>query len=389
VAFVSLKNIKKSFGSVRVLNQINLDMEQGDFLVLLGPSGCGKSTLLRMIAGLETVTGGDIEIDANRVNDVHPKDRDIAMVFQNYALYPDKTVYDNMAFGLRMRRQTEQRISEAIAEAAEILGMQDLLSRKPSQLSGGQRQRVAVGRAMVRDPKVFLFDEPLSNLDAHLRVKMRSELIKLHQKLGTTMIYVTHDQVEAMTMGDKIAILNKGELVQFGTPLEVFHSPNSVFSASFIGSPSMNLHSGTLTQAEGASLELRIGDLVHGVPDACAEELRPYLGKEVVFGVRPQYLAVSQAGTSIAHETGTVFAAQIGSVEELGTETILHLEARNQTWTAVASDSQNLRAGQDVQVSIPAADSHYFDPKSEAVICHVNDQVKTDAQSPLATGAAT
>ncbi len=389
MAFVSLKNIKKSFGSVRVLNQINLDMEQGDFLVLLGPSGCGKSTLLRMIAGLETVTGGDIEIDANRVNDVHPKDRDIAMVFQNYALYPDKTVYDNMAFGLRMRRQTEQRISEAIAEAAEILGMQDLLSRKPSQLSGGQRQRVAVGRAMVRDPKVFLFDEPLSNLDAHLRVKMRSELIKLHQKLGTTMIYVTHDQVEAMTMGDKIAILNKGELVQFGTPLEVFHSPNSVFSASFIGSPSMNLHSGTLTQAEGASLELRIGDLVHGVPDACAEELRPYLGKEVVFGVRPQYLAVSQAGTSIAHETGTVFAAQIGSVEELGTETILHLEARNQTWTAVASDSQNLRAGQDVQVSIPAADSHYFDPKSEAVICHVNDQVKTDAQSPLATGAAT
>ncbi len=237
MAFVSLKNIKKSFGSVRVLNQINLDMEQGDFLVLLGPSGCGKSTLLRMIAGLETVTGGDIEIDANRVNDVHPKDRDIAMVFQNYALYPDKTVYDNMAFGLRMRRQTEQRISEAIAEAAEILGMQDLLSRKPSQLSGGQRQRVAVGRAMVRDPKVFLFDEPLSNLDAHLRVKMRSELIKLHQKLGTTMIYVTHDQVEAMTMGDKIAILNKGELVQFGTPLEVFHSPNSVFSASFIGSP--------------------------------------------------------------------------------------------------------------------------------------------------------
>ncbi|WP_439523002.1 ABC transporter ATP-binding protein [Marivita sp.] len=389
MAFVSLKNIKKSFGSVRVLNQINLDMEQGDFLVLLGPSGCGKSTLLRMIAGLETVTGGDIEIDANRVNDVHPKDRDIAMVFQNYALYPDKTVYDNMAFGLRMRRQTEQRISEAIAEAAEILGMQDLLSRKPSQLSGGQRQRVAVGRAMVRDPKVFLFDEPLSNLDAHLRVKMRSELIKLHQKLGTTMIYVTHDQVEAMTMGDKIAILNKGELVQFGTPLEVFHSPNSVFSASFIGSPSMNLHSGTLTQAEGASLELRIGDLVHGVPDACAEELRPYLGKEVVFGVRPQYLAVSQAGTSIAHETGTVFAAQIGSVEELGTETILHLEARNQTWTAVASDSQNLRAGQDVQVSIPAADSHYFDPNSEAVICHVNDQVKTDAQSPLATGAAT
>ncbi len=389
MAFVSLKNIKKSFGSVRVLNQINLDMEQGDFLVLLGPSGCGKSTLLRMIAGLETVTGGDIEIDANRVNDVHPKDRDIAMVFQNYALYPDKTVYDNMAFGLRMRRQTEQRISEAIAEAAEILGMQDLLSRKPSQLSGGQRQRVAVGRAMVRDPKVFLFDEPLSNLDAHLRVKMRSELIKLHQKLGTTMIYVTHDQVEAMTMGDKIAILNKGELVQFGTPLEVFHSPNSVFSASFIGSPSMNLHSGTLTQAEGASLELRIGDLVHGVPDACAEELRPYLGKEVVFGVRPQYLAVSQAGTSIAHETGTVFAAQIGSVEELGTETILHLEARNQTWTAVPSDSQNLRAGQDVQVSIPAADSHYFDPKSEAVICHVNDQVKTDAQSPLATGAAT
>src|SRR6266487_3496053 len=240
MAGVTLDHISKKYGEVTAVNDLNIQIRDQEFLVLVGPSGCGKSTALRLIAGLEEATAGDIYIGDRRVNDVAPKDRDIAMVFQSYALYPHMTVYDNLAFGLKLRRTPKSEIDRRVKEAAEILGLQNLLARKPKQLSGGQRQRVAVGRAIAREPQVFLFDEPLSNLDAKLRVQTRAELIKLHQRLGTTCIYVTHDQVEAMTMGSRIAILRDGVLQQLGTPRDVYEHPANLFVAGFIGSPSMN-----------------------------------------------------------------------------------------------------------------------------------------------------
>src|SRR5437764_4782867 len=287
VANVVLDHITKKYGEVTAVNDLNINVKDKEFLVLVGPSGCGKSTALRMTAGLEEISGGILYIGARRVNDVAPKDRDIAMVFQSYALYPHMLVYHNMAFGLKLRKRPKPEIERRVKEAAELLGLQNLLQRKPKQLSGGQRQRVALGRAIVREPQVFLMDEPLSNLDAKLRVETRAGLIKLHQRLQTTTIYVTHDQVEAMTMGSRIAVLRDGVLQQLDTPQTLYDKPSNMFVAGFIGSPAMNFFDAKISGTpdamyiDGGSFKLR-------VPADKAERLTTYIGKDVVFGIRPE-----------------------------------------------------------------------------------------------------
>ena len=299
MASVTLRDIKKSYGAVQVIHGVNLDIEDGSFVVLLGPSGCGKSTLLRSIAGLEAITSGDINIGDRRVNDVHPKDRNIAMVFQNYALYAHMTVKDNMSFSMTLAKRPQSEIDEKTAWAARILNLEPYLGRYPRELSGGQRQRVAMGRAIVRDPAVFLFDEPLSNLDAKLRVQMRTEIKDLHERLKTTTVYVTHDQIEAMTMADKIVILKDGVIEQQGSPLDVYDRPNNLFVASFIGSPSMNLIKGTVSKgnmitADGSKIKLPAG---HKAKD----------GQDIVFGIRPEHIEVGEgfkAKVTVTEPTG-------------------------------------------------------------------------------------
>src|SRR5499433_355060 len=290
MAEVTLRNVVKSFGDVEAVRSINLDIPDNEFVVLVGPSGCGKSTTLRMIAGLEEVTSGNISIGGEVVNDVPPKDRDIAMVFQNYALYPHMTVFENMSFGLRLRKFPKAEIKERVQGAARILDITELLDRRPKQLSGGQRQRVAMGRAIVRNPKVFLFDEPLSNLDAKLRVQMRTEIKKIHQTVTTTTVYVTHDQVEAMTLADRVVIMNDGRIDQIGTPHEVYHSPKTQFVAGFIGSPTMNFLSCRLV-ANGSGLTVRLSDwLSFPVPPSREARYRPRLDSEFIFGLRPEHI---------------------------------------------------------------------------------------------------
>ncbi len=286
MAGVTLDHISKKYGEVTAVNDLNIQIRDQEFLVLVGPSGCGKSTALRMIAGLEEITGGDLYIGDRRVNDVAPKDRDIAMVFQSYALYPHMSVYDNMAFGLKLRKRPKPEIERRVKEAAELLGLQNLLQRKPKQLSGGQRQRVALGRAIVREPQVFLMDEPLSNLDAKLRVETRAGLIKLHQRLQTTTVYVTHDQTEAMTMGHRIAVLKDGLLQQLDTPQTLYDKPANLFVAGFIGSPAMNFFPGQL-MTEGQDLWVQTSGLKLRLPDAMRTRLSSQTGREIVFGVRP------------------------------------------------------------------------------------------------------
>src|SRR5512138_3261948 len=287
MARVAFENVVKKFGDVLAVNNLNIDVADKEFLVFVGPSGCGKTTALRCLAGLEEITDGVIRIGDRVVNDVAPKDRDIAMVFQSYALYPHLSVYDNMAFGLKLRKVPKEEIKRRVSEAADILGIRELLERKPRQLSGGQRQRVAVGRAIVREPKVFLFDEPLSNLDAKLRVAMRAEISKLHQRLQTTFIYVTHDQMEAMTMATRIAVINKGILQQLDTPQNLYDHPNNLFVAGFIGSPAMNFFPGKLRRDNGKVL-IDTGDFVVPIP---AKKTKPYensVGKNIIFGIRPE-----------------------------------------------------------------------------------------------------
>src|SRR6187402_282744 len=286
---VVLKGINKFYDSVHAVKDVNLQIRDKEFVVFVGPSGCGKTTTLRMIAGLEAISSGDVSIDGNVVNELAPMDRDIAMVFQNYALYPHMSVYDNMAFGLKMRKFPKPEIAKRVQDAAEILGIQELLKRKPRQLSGGQRQRVAVGRAIVRHPQVFLFDEPLSNLDAKLRVQMRVELKRLHECLETTAIYVTHDQVEAMTLGSRVVVMKDGWVQQVGEPMEIYAKPQNRFVAGFIGSPSMNFIPVTLTDGSGA-LFAEASGLKIKVPDASAQGLMPYKGQSVTLGVRPEDL---------------------------------------------------------------------------------------------------
>src|SRR5690348_9153855 len=295
MARVLIRQLNKKFDEFHAVKDVNLEIRDREFVVLVGPSGCGKTTTLRMVAGLESITSGDVLIGDTRVNDLPPMDRDIAMVFQNYALYPHMSVYDNMAFGLKMRRFSRAEIAERVQEAAEILGIESLLGRKPRQLSGGQRQRVALGRAIVRDPKVFLFDEPLSNLDAKLRVQMRVELKKIHDRLGTTAIYVTHDQVEAMTLGDRVVVMKDGLVQQVGEPLELYNNPANRFVAGFIGSPAMNFAAVDVAEENGALWAVSDGVRIK-LPGEIGARLRRHSGNHVTFGIRPEDLRVAGAG---------------------------------------------------------------------------------------------
>src|SRR5690348_12644525 len=316
MAQVLIRRLNKKFDETHAVKGVNLEIRDKEFVVLVGPSGCGKTTTLRMVAGLESITTGQILIDETVVNELPPMDRDIAMVFQNYALYPHMSVYDNMAFGLKMRKFDKAEIQTRVREAADILGIGGLLQRKPRQLSGGQRQRVALGRAIVRHPRVFLFDEPLSNLDAKLRVQMRVELKKLHLRLGTTAIYVTHDQVEAMTLGDRVVVMKDGVVQQVGEPLELYNQPTNKFVAGFIGSPAMNFAAVTVTEANGSLIAENSGLRIK-LPDEPAQRLRGHIGREVMLGVRPEDLAVADS-VDLGHPC---FDAVIEVVEQLGSET--------------------------------------------------------------------
>src|SRR6476659_4436992 len=321
MAQVTMRSLNKKYDEVHAVKDVNLDIRDKEFVVLVGPSGCGKTTTLRMLAGLESITSGRILIDDQVVNDLAPMDRDIAMVFQNYALYPHMSVYDNMAFGLKMRRIGRAEIAKRVREAADILGIGDYLSRKPRQLSGGQRQRVALGRAIVRHPKVFLFDEPLSNLDAKLRVQMRVEIKKLHDRLSTTAIYVTHDQVEAMTLGDRVVVMKDGLVQQVGEPLELYNAPVNRFVAGFLGSPAMNFAAVTVTERDGG-LRLVNEGLDIAAPPHAADRLRACLGREVTLGIRPEYNRTATA----ADPADFAFDALVEVVEKLGSEILLDLK---------------------------------------------------------------
>jgi multiple sugar transport system ATP-binding protein len=359
---VALKDVTKIYpGDVLAVKTASLEVADKEFVVLVGPSGCGKSTILRMIAGLEEVTAGDIYVDGERINDVPPKDRDIAMVFQNYALYPHMTVYNNMAFGLRLRRYSKSEIEKRVKEAAQILGITQLLDRKPRALSGGERQRVAVGRAIVRQPKVFLFDEPLSNLDAKLRVQMRAEISKLHTRLQATMIYVTHDQTEAMTMGDRIIVLNEGVIQQIDDPLNLYHSPANRFVAGFIGSPPMNFVEGVLQQESG-SLFFRSDGFSLKIPDRMHEPLQQHGATEVAFGIRPEDIL----GRGVPDDAAA--DARVEVVEPLGSEIILYLVVGE--WTLVGKVDSTIHPdpNTDLRIGFDMSRCHFFDTKDGQAI---------------------
>jgi multiple sugar transport system ATP-binding protein len=363
MAQVTLENVTKMFDQVVAVREVSLTVHDKEFVVLVGPSGCGKSTTLRMVAGLEEITSGTIKIGDRIVNDVPPKDRDIAMVFQNYALYPHMSVYDNMAFGLKLRKFPKAEIQQRVKEAAEILGIQELLDRKPRALSGGQRQRVAVGRAIVRKPQVFLFDEPLSNLDAKLRVAMRAELKKLHDRLSATVIYVTHDQVEAMTMGDRIVIMKDGLIQQVGAPLEVYASPANQFVAGFIGSPAMNFVPATVTGRDGQLFFTAPGFSLP-VSQSRAKALAAYRDKPVTMGIRPEDLHESNA----QDPPGSAFEAHVEVVEPIGHEIYLDVMVGGSEIVARVSPDTPVKAGQTIKLSAAVEKLHAFDPQTEKAI---------------------
>jgi multiple sugar transport system ATP-binding protein len=346
MASVSFREVKKDFGKTKVLHGISLDISDGEFMVLVGPSGCGKSTLLRMLAGLEDITGGNIAIDGRVVNDLESKDRDIAMVFQSYALYPHMSVRDNMGFSLRLRKEDAKLIRDRVGQAAKILNLGPYLDRYPRELSGGQRQRVAMGRAIVRDPKVFLFDEPLSNLDAKLRVAMRSEIKALHQRLKTTTVYVTHDQVEAMTMADRIAVMNEGRIEQLGEPLELYDRPANLFVAQFIGSPAMNVLEGSYRNSHVEALGAR-----WPVSGARAAE-----GLRVKYGIRPEHLELAASGVP----------AEVVVVEPMGAETELLLKVENQTITVTTHGRSSIGPGERAFLAPRLEHVHLFDAATGA-----------------------
>jgi len=363
---VTLKNVVKQFGAVKVVDNLSIEIQDREFAVLVGPSGCGKTTALRMIAGLETVSSGEIYIDDTLVNDMAPRDRDIAMVFQSYALYPHMNIRDNMGFGLRIRQLPRSEIDARVEEAADILGLNDLLERKPKELSGGQRQRVAVGRAIVRKPKLFLFDEPLSNLDAKLRVAMRAEISKLHRKLGATIIYVTHDQVEAMTMAGRIFIMNKGVLQQSGTPMEVYSNPASRFVAGFIGSPAMNFVDAVAVEADGG-LFIDAGGFRVKAPESFRPRLQPYIGRQVVFGVRPEDIVAHDS--SAAAEVGNTVTTYAEVVETLGSEIFAHLTCGQHAIVARMEVPEiPVRVGETLQVDLKMVKTHVFDAETSRTI---------------------
>jgi len=365
MAKVILKNVGKVYpGNVRAVQDFSLEIGDGEFVVMVGPSGCGKSTTLRMVAGLEEITEGTIQIGDRVVNDVPPKDRDIAMVFQNYALYPHMTVYQNMAFGLKLRKFKKTEIDARVREAAEILGIQELLERRPKALSGGQRQRVAVGRAIVRKPAVFLFDEPLSNLDAKMRVQMRTEISRLHTRLETTMIYVTHDQVEAMTMGDRIVVMKDGVIHQVATPTDLYDSPANAFVAGFIGTPPMNFFAVNLA-AENGTPVLREDAFAIPVPAEWRERVAPYVGKPVTFGVRPEHV-----GSPTAEGTAGLprIKAKVEVIEPMGSETYLYLTTGRNSFIARVDSHRTCRVGEQLDLAVMLSKGHLFDVETTRAI---------------------
>jgi multiple sugar transport system ATP-binding protein len=378
MARIVLDNVSKSFTGpkgeeVRAVTHVSLAVEDKEFVVLVGPSGCGKSTTLRMIAGLEEISRGTISIDGRIVNQVEPKDRDVAMVFQNYALYPHMTVYENMAFGLKLRKYPKAEIESRVRQAAEILGITPLLDRLPKALSGGQRQRVAVGRAIVRQPKAFLFDEPLSNLDAQMRVQMRMELAKLHRRLAATMVYVTHDQVEAMTMGDRIAVMKDGVIQQVADPIQIYQHPANLFVAGFIGAPPMNLFRGTLGGEPGGLCFLEAAPPSAGQTSGFRLKLSPEhsaklagrSGSPLILGLRPEDIRLSTGGVPTADST---VDAVVELVEPLGAETLCHLTTGAHAMVARLGGAERIAPGHKVRAAFNSAGFHFFDPTTERAI---------------------
>ena len=365
MASVTYEHVTKRFGDVVAVNDLDIKVEDKEFLVLLGPSGCGKTTTLRLLAGLEEPTEGNIYIGERVVNDVPPKDRDIAMVFQSYALYPHMSVYDNMAFGLKLRKTPKAEIVRRVKEAAGILGIEELLDRKPRQLSGGQRQRVAVGRAIVREPQVFLMDEPLSNLDAKLRVHARAELSKLHQRLETTFIYVTHDQMEAMTMATRIAVQKDGVLQQLGTPQELYTSPDNLFVAGFIGSPAMNFFEASLV-GSGEEMYIDAKSFRVEVPLERASRLKEYLGREVIFGIRPEDIHDPEFCPPNIR-AGRV-KAKVDVTELMGNEVFLYLLTDSKSFIARVDPRTRARVGDEVEARLNMDNIRLFDPQTERAI---------------------
>jgi multiple sugar transport system ATP-binding protein len=362
MADVNLAGIVKDFGDTRILHGVDLHIRDGEFMVFVGPSGCGKSTLLRVIAGLEDITAGELTIGGRRVNDVPPAERGIAMVFQSYALYPHMNLYDNMAFGLKLAKVPKADIDREVQQAAKLLHIEHLLQRKPKDLSGGQRQRVAIGRAIVRKPEVFLFDEPLSNLDTALRVRMRYEFAKLHEDLKTTMVYVTHDQVEAMTLADRIVVLNAGRIEQVGTPLELYEHPENLFVAGFIGSPRMNFIPAQIVSAnaDGAEVKLASGEVVRCLVNAAGAQP----GQAVTFGARPEHLRIGGADNGI--KVAVTFVESLGS----STQAYCQLPGVEETLTCTLGGQSPVRGGQDLALGIASADCYLFDADGKAFRRH-------------------
>ena len=368
MAGVTLQNVTKRFGNVVAVNNASLEIKDKEFIVLVGPSGCGKSTTLRMVAGLEEITDGTILIGETVVNDIPPKDRDIAMVFQNYALYPHMDVYNNMAFGLKLRKFPKAQIDQRVKEAARMLGIENLLDRKPKALSGGQRQRVAVGRAIVREPKVFLMDEPLSNLDAKLRVNMRAELSKLHNRLQTTIIYVTHDQTEAMTMGDRIVVMKAGFIQQVGAPLEIYNYPNNIFVAGFIGSPAMNFMD-VILRKDGDNYVVDGGDFKLTIdPSRVAKfkNLGKYVNKEVVLGIRPEDIQDAALAGEVVEDS--VMTAMVDVTEPMGAEVYSYFSIGRHSFIARLEPTTKAADGEPLKVVLNMAKIHLFDKDTELTI---------------------
>jgi len=360
MARVLFEHVYKRFGKVEIVHDVNLDISDKEFLVLVGPSGCGKSTCLRMVAGLEDLSEGDIFIGDKLVNGVPPKDRDIAMVFQNYALYPHMSVYDNMAFSLKLRHFPKDQIKKRVEEAGEILGLQQLLKRKPKELSGGQRQRVALGRAIVREPKVFLMDEPLSNLDAKLRVETRANITKIHQRIQTTVIYVTHDQTEAMTMGSRIAVLSAGIIQQLGAPQELYDHPSNLFVAGFIGSPSMNFFPGAKVVSDGNKMRIIVEGVARvEVPPLYTEQAKAAAGKNLTFGIRPENL---EDLSLVSRETNAnILEGTVDVVENLGSELFVYLTSGGKTVLARLDPRSQAHVGGKIALNVDNPNAHLFD----------------------------
>ncbi len=363
MAKITIKNLNKFYDNgFHAVKDVSFEALDKEFMVLVGPSGCGKTTVLRLIAGLEEISSGEIWIGDKLVNNVHPKDRNIAMVFQNYALYPHMTVYDNMAFALKLRKEDKATIQKKVAHAAELLGIESMMKRRPAQLSGGQRQRVALGRAIVRNPQVFLFDEPLSNLDAKLRVQMRSEIVKLHRHLENTMIYVTHDQVEAMTMADRIVVMKDGVIHQIDTPLDIYNNPANMFVAGFIGSPAINLLDGRL-EARDSQLCFVTEGVSIALTKSQEETLKSYKDKAIVFGIRPE--DIYDARFDSMADAPQQIMALCDIVEPLGNEYHLQLKAGKDNLTARFDPKELPRAGEQLAISVDMAKAHFFDPETQ------------------------